>query len=388
MPNPDIKWETTLTRNLAFDISMFGERLTITPEAYLNTTTDLLYLSNIQTTTGYTQQMQNIGQVTNRGFDLTINTQIIKQKSAYLNATFTFGSNKTRIDKLNGTEDALWMTSSRWQSSDSDYMLKVGNQLGLIYGYEYDGIYKFDEFDLQGLNYVAKPGTVNNDALFGTQPGRPKFKNFVDAEGETNVVNDRDKVVIGNTNPKFSGGINLAGGWGNFDISANFFGMYGFDVNNATRYTLSSFENNTNNYYNILPEFNGDNRWRYADDVYGDRMLSNALYTTQYQEVNADAIIFNPVDISKKVTHSYFIEDGSFLRLQDLTLGYTLPQSALKRLKVGSLRVFVSGYNLFLWTKYTGYDPEVDVQTGLTPGVDYNRYPRSRNFLVGLNINL
>ena len=86
----------------------------------------------------------------------------------------------------------LWMTSSRWQSSESDYMLKVGDQLGLIYGYVYDGIYKFDEFNLQGLNWVAKPGTVNNDALFGTQPGRPKFKNFVDDKDETpSVVNDK-----------------------------------------------------------------------------------------------------------------------------------------------------------------------------------------------------
>jgi TonB-linked SusC/RagA family outer membrane protein len=387
-PNPNIKWETTLTRNLALDIGMLKDRITITPEVYWNTTTDLLYLSNIPTTTGYTQQMQNIGQVTNRGFDLTINAQIIQRPKAYFNATFTFGANKTRIDKLNGREDVLWMTSNIWKSSESDYMLKVGDQLGLIYGYVYDGIYRFDEFDLQGLNYVAKPGTVNNDALFGTQPGRPKFKNFVDAEGENNIVNERDKVVIGNTNPKFSGGLNLAGGLGSFDMSANFFFMYGFDVNNATRYTLSSFENNNNNYFNILPEFNSNKRWRYADDVYGDRMVSNANYVAQYQEVNANATIFNPVDIGKKVTHSYFIEDGSFLRLQDVTIGYSLPQTTLNRFKVKNLRVFFSGYNLFLLTKYRGYDPEVDVQTGLTPGVDYNRYPRSRNFVAGINITL
>ena len=105
LPNPDIKWETTLTRNLAFDIGMFKQRVTITPEVYWNTTSDLLYLSNIPTTTGYTQQMQNIGQVTNRGFELTINAEIIKSKNAYFNTTLTFGTNKTRIDKLNGTED-------------------------------------------------------------------------------------------------------------------------------------------------------------------------------------------------------------------------------------------------------------------------------------------
>lgn len=386
MPNPNIKWETTLTRNLGVDISMFKDRLTITPEVYWNTTTDLLYLSNIPTTTGYTQQMQNIGQVSNRGFELTINAQIIRKPTAYLNATFTFGRNKTRIDKLNGTENMLWMTSTRWSSSDADYLLKVGDQLGLIYGYVYDGIYRFDEFDLQGLNYVAKPGTVNNDALFGTQPGRPKFKNFVDGPGENNVVNDRDKVVIGNTNPKFSGGFNLSGGWRNFDMSANFFYMYGFDVNNATRYTLSSFEGNVNNYFNVLPEFNSNRRWRYAEDVNGDRMLSDSRYVTQYQQVNANAEIFNPVDIGKKITHSYFIEDGSFLRLQDVTFGYTLPQNTLKRIGLTNFRVFLSCYNVFLWTKYRGYDPEVDVQTGLTPGVDYNRYPRSRNFVAGVNV--
>lgn len=385
LPNPQIKWETTLTRNLAADLELFNGRLSITPEVYWNTTTDLLYLSNIPTTTGYTQQMQNIGQVTNRGVELTINAEIIKNKKGYFNTTFTFGSNKTRIDKLNGSEDLIWLTSSRWKSSESDYLLKVGDQLGLIYGYVYDGIYKFDEFDLQGLTYVAKPETVNNDALFGTQPGRPKFKNFVDEEGTVNVVNENDRVVIGNTNPKFSGGLNLAGGFGNFDMSANFFFMAGFDVNNATRYTMSSFENNANNYFNILPEFNENARWRYANDA-GDRMLSTAIYVDQYHEINADAAIFNPVDIGKKVTHSYFIEDGSFLRLQDVTFGYTLPKRVVNRLKINNLRVFVSSYNVFLWTKYTGYDPEVDVQTGLTPGVDYNRYPRSRNFLAGLNI--
>lgn len=387
LPNPNIRWETTLTRNLAMDIGLFKGRLNITPEVYWNTTSDLLYLSNIPTTTGYTRQMQNIGQVTSRGFELTVNAQIIQQSKAYFNTTFTFGANKKIVDRLNGTEESIWLSpGSGWRSSEADYLLRVGDQVGLIYGFVYDGIYRFNEFDLQGLNWVPKPGTVNNNALFGTAPGRPKFKNFVDEEGEENVVNDRDKVVIGNTNPKFSGGLNLAGGVGSFDMSANFFFMYGFDVNNATRYELSSFENNNNNYFNILPEFNSSARWQYADAVYGDRMVSNALYTQQYQDVNANATIFNPVDIGKKVTHSYFIEDGSFLRLQDVTVGYTLTQNMVNRMRIKNLRVFLSGYNLWLWTKYRGYDPEVDVQTSLTPGIDYNRYPRSRNFVAGINI--
>ncbi len=388
-PNTKIKWETTLTRNLAFDIGMFDDRLTITPEVYWNTTTDLLYQSNIPTVTGYTQQMQNIGQVTNRGFELTVNGVIVQKPDFYLSGNLTFGANKTRIDKLNGTEDVIWATSSRWKSSDYDYCLRVGDQLGLIYGYVYDGIYGFDEFTMNtNYGYDAKEGTVNCNALFGTAPGRPKFKNFVDGvdgEADVNIVNDNDKVVIGNTNPKFSGGFGLSGSWKNLDFSANFTYMYGFDVNNATRYTLSSFENNSNNYYNVLPEFNEDRRWRYANDA-GDRMLNDVRYKDQYVEMNSNAVIFNPVDIGKKVTHSYFIEDGSFLRLQDITVGYTLPAKISRKIGMDRLRLYFSGYNLWIWTKYTGYDPEVDVQSGLTPGVDYNRYPRSRRYVFGVNI--
>ena len=389
-PNPIIKWETALSRNLAMDIGLFNDRLTITPEVYWTTITDMLYKSNIIPISGYREQVQNIGQVTNRGFELTINGSIIEKKDFSLSGNFTFGSNKMRIDKLNGVEDVIWATSERWKSSDFDYCLKVGEQVGLIYGYVYDGIYGFDEFEMtSNYGYEALPGTVNNDALFGTAPGRPKFKNFVDGvdgSDDVNIVNDNDKVVIGNTNPKFSGGFGLSGRWKNIDFSANFTYMYGFDVNNATRYALSSFENNSNNYYNVLPEFNENRRWRYANDA-GDRMLNDVRYKDQYVEMNSQATIFNPTDIGKKVTHSYFIEDGSFLRLQDVTIGYTLPAELSKKIGLNRMRVYFSGYNLWLLTNYTGYDPEVDVQTGLTPGIDYNRYPRSRSFVFGLNVS-
>ncbi len=388
-PNPNIKWETTLTRNLAFDIGMFDSHLSITPEIYWNTTSDLLYQSNIPTTTGYERQMQNIGQVTNKGFDLTINADVLQTKNAYLNANFTLGANKTRIDKLNGTDSIIWTTSPRWSSSDFDYALKVGDQLGLIYGYVYDGIYGFDEFKMnEQYEYEPLPGTVNCDALFGTAPGKPKFKNIkdgVDGPDDVNIVNSNDKKIIGNTNPKFSGGFGLSGGWKHFDFTANFNFIYGFDVNNATRYTLSSFENNRNNYYNVLADFDGDKRWRYYEETNGDRMVRDSRYVDLYKETNANATLFNPVDIGKKITQSYFIEDGSFLRLQDLTVGYTLPENIVRKVRFSRLRIFVSGYNLFLWTNYTGYDPEVDIQTGLTPGVDYNRYPRSRSYILGVN---
>jgi TonB-dependent starch-binding outer membrane protein SusC len=389
-PNPNIKWESNLTRNLAMDFSLFNGRLTITPEVYMNTTTDMLYTSQINTVSGYGTQTQNIGQVTTRGYELTINAKIVETKNAFLSANFTIGRAKKIVDKLNGTDNQIWLNSSRWSSSVPDYVLEVGKEVGLIYGYVNDGIYGFNEFQpTLSYNYTKLPGTVNCDALFGTAPGKPKFKNMVDGvdgSDDVNIVNANDRVVIGNTNPKVGGGFGLSGGWNGFDFTANFTYLYGFDVNNATRYQLSSFEGNTNKYYNVLPEFNSDKRWQYAESTFGDQMVGDSRYVQKYQEVNANATTFNPIDITKKVTMSNFIEDGSFLRLQDLTFGYTLPERIVKHVGLSSLRVFVQGYNLWLLTKYTGYDPEVDVQTGLTPGVDYNRYPRSRNLSLGLNV--
>lgn len=392
-PNSKIKWETTITRNIGVDIGLFNDRLSITPEIYWNTTRDLLYKSPISLISGYSEQMQNIGQVTNRGFELTINASVVNKSDFQLNANFVYALNKSRIDKLNGTSDVEWFTSSRWKSSDKDYCLRVGDQLGLIYGYVYDGLYGFDEFDRTTNNtFEAKKSTVNCDAIYGTAPGRPKFKNMVDGlrgEGDVNIVDENDRVVIGNTNPKFQGGFGFNGVWKNFDFTCNFNYIYGFDVNNATRYDLSSSKNNSNNYYNILSDFDLDHRWIYADEngngMYGNRNSSALL--DKYIEINSKATLWNPKDVSKNVTHSYFIEDGSFLRLQDITIGYTLPKSWTSKAGIERLRVYFSGYNLWVWTNYSGYDPEVDVQTGLTPGVDYNRYPRSRNYVVGLNLS-
>lgn len=394
-PNPRIKWETTLTRNLAIDFGFFGDRLTITPEVYWNTTKDLLYSSDIPTTTGYSTQIQNIGQVTNKGFELSINGDILRGKDYVLSGNFTFGFNKMRVDKLNNTDDVIWSTNSRWKSNFNDYCLKVGDQVGLIYGFVYDGLYSFDEFELDAaLDWIPKEGTiinsVFNDSNSGpaTRPGKIKFKNIYDdpSTGNVDIIDENDRVVIGNTNPKFQGGFGLNAQWKDFDFTANFTYMYGFDVNNATKYQLSSAESNNKNFFNVLAEHN--DRWTYVN-ANGDSYLKATQIENSvelYKEINEGKTRFNPADVTNKVTHSLFIEDGSFLRCQDITVGYTLPKKLTKKVGVQKLRFYFSGYNLFILTGYSGYDPEVDVQTGLTSGMDYNRYPRSRNFIFGANI--
>ncbi len=394
--NTKIKWETTLTRNLAFDLGLFGDRLTITPEVYWNTTKDLLYKSDVPSTTGYTQQMQNIGQVTNKGFELTIGGDILRGKDYVLSGNLTFGSNKMKVDKLNDTDNVIWDQNDRWKSSYNDYCLKVGDQVGLIYGFVYDGLYGFDEFDFdpnQNFLAVPKEGTiinnVFNDSNSGkaTLPGKIKFKDISGPNGKPDgQITEDDRTIIGNTNPKVQGGFGLSGQWKGIDFTANFNYMYDFDVNNATAYQLSSSESNSKNFFNVLTKFN--NRWTYVREdgecLYKNTYLENSVEL--YKELNAGKTLWNPTDVTNKVTHSYFIEDGSFLRCQDITIGYTLPKQLTNKWGMSRLRFYVSGSNLFIITGYSGYDPEVDVQTGLTSGMDYNRYPRSRSFVFGANI--
>jgi len=415
--NEDIKWETTITRNLAADISLFNGRVTITPEVYWNTTRDLLYWSDLDATLGYTKQMQNIGQVTNKGIEFSISGDILQGKDYVLSANVNFGLNKKKIDKLNGTDDVIWDQNNRWKSSYNDYCLKVGDEVGLIYGFVYDGLYQFDEFYFDPLNnYQAVPWgsaaadngtssdcaprqdgyvTVINDISgssntgIATLPGKIKFKDL-DGDGR---ITENDRTVIGNTNPKIQGGFGLSGQWKDFDFTANFTYMLDFDINNATAYTLSASEGNKNNFYNVLTEFK--NGWQYNDidgSITGTKgdILYKIYYVDDcvnlYKSANEGRSLWNPTDVTKKITHSYFIEDGSFLRCSDITLGYTLPKDLIKKTGLTKARFYVSASNLFIITGYSGYDPEVDIQTGLTCGMDYNRYPRARSFVFGTNI--
>ncbi len=421
--NREIKWETTITRNVAADISLFNGRVTITPEFYWNTTRDLLYQSKMPTVSGYTLQMQNIGQVTNKGIEFSITGDILQGTDYVLSANVNFGFNKKKIDKLNGTDDVRWETNSRWSSNVSDvggdYCLKVGDEVGLIYGFVYDGLYGFDEFYFDPLNnYQAVPWgssatdnttssncapredgyvTVINDISgtsesgIATLPGKIKFKDL-DGDGR---ITENDRTVIGNTNPKIQGGFGLSGQWKDFDFTANFTYMLDFDINNATAYALSSADGAAKDrkFTNVLAKYTDG--WQYNDidgslsGTKGD-ILYKLYYVDDcvniYKRANEGRTLWNPTDVQKNVTHSYFIEDGSFLRCSDITIGYTLPKKLTQKWSISKARFYVSASNLFIITGYSGYDPEVDIQTGLTCGMDYNRYPRSRMFAFGTNI--
>ena len=395
-PNTELKWETTITRNFAIDMQFFGGRLTVTPELYFNTTRDLLYRSTIPAVAGYTKQFQNIGKVQNNGFELTINGDILRGKDYVLSGNLTLGHNKMTVKELNATDSKLYNNSNRFYSSGKDdYLLEVGGEVGLLYGYVYDGLYTIDDFDQSKYStkkeWKLNPGVpeMTTDVLAAStsgdpsMPGKPKFKDL-DGDGK---ITTADRTVIGNTNPKLQGGFGLSGQWKDFDFTANFTYMLDFDVYNATAYALSSSSSNSQTYTNVLADFGRNNRWVYTQNTgsHDDYWTSSSLTVAEYRAENAGKSLWNPADVVSNTINSYFVEDGSFLRCSDITIGYTIPKAITQKWGMSKLRVYASTSNLFIITSYSGYDPEVDVQSGLTPSMDYNRYPRNRAFSFGIN---
>ncbi len=383
--NPNVKWETTVTRNLGLDFGLFHERLSGTVEVYWNTVKDLLVPSDIPGYSGFTKMMTNVGQTSNKGIELSLNAYIIEKKDFTLSANFNIGHNKNKIDKLaSGETEWILQSGLKNLSNEDDYRAYVGGSTGLIYGYVNDGFYKvedFDYFDDKSRTWHLKDGVVDCSILSGTpRPGNAKFKKLTD-DG-TNVLTSSDRTVLGNTTPKFSGGFGLNATWKGFDASVFFSYMCGFDVYNYNKIVLTSWVNNT--YNNFSTEVGLDKRWRNFDDM-GNEIRYNPEVLAEF---NKNATMWNPTSLTSAVTMSYAVEDGSFLRLNNLTLGYSLPKSWMKAIGFQKCRFYVTGYNLFTITGYSGYDPEVDIATGLTPNIDNNRYPRSRTYTFGVQLTL
>ncbi len=384
LSNPKLKWETTITRNIGLDYSFFNQRLSGSVEVYQNTTNDLLISATVPSSTGYTNQWQNIGQTSNKGVEFVLNGVLIEKKDFRLSASFNIAFNQNHIDKLGDTKQ--WEQSSNWTGAGGptgDYLIKEGGSIGQMYGYVTDGMYSFDDFTYANGTYTIKPGVPDDHTLIGPltnrfEPGMLKLK---DQNGD-GIVDTKDKVVIGNANPIHTGGFNLTAQFKGFDLSAFFNWVYGNSIYNANKLQFSS-ELASRTFRNILNTFNSDNRFTYINQETG-KIVSDPV---QLYEMNKNATIWS-ADMMSAPLHSWAVEDGSFLRFNNLTIGYSLPKSVLKALKLSQLRFYGTLYNIITWTNYTGYDPEVDTQrsTPLTPGVDYSAYPRSRSFNLGLNL--
>ncbi|NDW08695.1 TonB-dependent receptor [Dysgonomonas sp. 520] len=396
--NEAITWETTISTNIGLDFGFFNERLSGTLDIYRNKTKDLLMDVPLPSHSGYTTQYQNVGQTSNKGVELSLNGHIVETKDFTLSANFNISFNRNKIDKYVSADGKSSLYSSAWGLTTSayDYLVEEGKPIGQMYGYVTDGMYSFSDFSWDelnkrwSLNATDENGNTIADAstllttsgnYFG--PGHLKLKDL-DGDGE---ITEKDRKVIGNAQPKHTGGFGINATWKGFDLSALFNWSFGNDIYNANKIEFNTYSG-SKKYQNLSSAMRLGNRFSTIDPATGLNIYHGAnANPARLQEINQNASIWHPI-INSTIFHSWAVEDGSFLRLSNLTLGYTLPKKLIKKLMLQNLRVYATGYNLHCWTSYSGQDPEVDTRrsTPLTPGVDYSAYPKSRSFVFGVNI--
>jgi TonB-dependent starch-binding outer membrane protein SusC len=379
--NPDLKWERNTTMNIGLDLAVLNNRLTFTMDVYKNTAKDLLLAVNIPPTLGYTTQLQNLGSTSNRGVEFQVNAIPVSNKNFTWNTNFNISFNKNRIESLGGVNQIT--RNSGWQGSDGvdDYLVKVGEPAGLMYGFKTDGFYKIEDFDYNATTqtYTLKAGIANNGVYGTAQPGMLKWQDISGPQGVPDgaITADYDRTVVGDANPKFTGGWNNQFTYKNFDMSVFVNFVYGNDIYNANKieWTDGAFPNL--NTLNIMKD-----RFTWINGA-GKRVTD----PKELAAMNENAKIWTPVRVQRWWLHSWAVEDGSYLRLNNITVGYTLPKSVLGKIKLSTFRVFATVNNLATLTSYSGYDPDVTARRTdpLTPGVDFAAYPRSRTWVFGLN---
>ena len=356
MSNEKLRWETTEQWNVGLDLSFYDSRIKLTADWYLKNTRDLLLQATIPASSGYTSAMLNIGSMQNQGVELTLNLVPVQRKNFTWSMDFNIAMNRNKVTALTNDQRSLMSTVS-WDynyNSQSPYITQVGKPSGMMYGYIYEGTYKYDDFN----GNVLKDGIpfMNSVGKEQTRPGDPRYKD-INLDG---VIDDNDRTIIGCGQPLHTGGFGNSFNFYGFDVNVFFSWSYGNDVINANRLI---FENGSKQNLNLL-----------------------SSYTGHWSEENADSDIPRIGANGMNVYSSRVIEDGSFLRLQSLTVGYTFPRSVLRKLHFDTMRVYLSADNLFTITKYTGPDPEVSTRNSvLTPGFDWSAYPRSRGITAGVS---
>ncbi len=330
--NKDLKWETTTSYNIGVDLGLWGNRLNIVADAYYKKTSDLLLDVPIGFRQGVSSQLRNVGNVVNKGVELSVDAILVNKRNLTWRASANIAHNKNTITDMGTTNNII-------MGSANETILRKGEALGSFYGLQFDGIVQ------QGED-VSKLPTINGKTL---EPGDVKY---VDQDGNGRI-DGNDRVVLGNIQPDFTYGFSSQLKWKNLDASIAFAGSYGNQVYNALGRRLEQ----TGDSYNLL---------RTVLDSWTTENPSNRY----------------PLASKERVTSyidSRYVENASYLKLRNLTVGYTLPIKDNFPLKV---RVFATASNLFTITPYTGYDPEV------ASGTDTGAYPSSRSFVFGVDLTL
>ncbi|WP_205508874.1 SusC/RagA family TonB-linked outer membrane protein [Longitalea arenae] len=381
LANENLVWEKTNSFNAGLDMAIFNNRVNLTAEFYNNQSNNLLMEANIPTSTGYSTQFQNIGSIRNRGVEFILNTQNIRNKDLQWTTSLNISFNRSKVLHLNGAE--------KLPPADM-FITQVGKSLGQFYGYQYDGIYTTDDF-IQNANgtYTLKDGVARpkGSNAANIKPGDVKYKTTkgeVDGKGNP-VWSTEDRVILGRGEPTFTGGITNTVTYKGFDLNVFMNFVSGNKIFNANsrRFLGPYLPNQTS----LAPMAS---RFRLIDPATGkettDLQRLAELNPNQYA---SDAMWSLHSDNNKAITDpiDYYLEDGSFLRLNTITLGYSLPREILKKAGISQTRVYATLNNIHTFTSYTGYDPEVsNSDNPQRKGLDDSAYPRSKSFVIGLNV--
>lgn len=394
IPNTSIRWESQEQYNVGLDLGFFNGRLNLTVDAYYKKSDDMLMSMQLPSYMGtqgngsskLNAPKGNYGSIENKGLEITLDTHPVQLKNFSWDSNFQISFNKNKLLSLSDTENATLVGYGQW--GDVVCVSEIGKPLYNFYGYKVEGVYK----DLDDIQNSAKPAKYPSDGVFSrgntVWVGDIKYKD-VDENG---VIDERDRTDIGSPLPKFTFGWTNTFRYKNLDLSIFLNGSYGNKVMNYNSLTLTHMNSTwTNQLQSVVSKRARlepiDPTIVYADGSKWYDHIDNVRVKNPGTKVPHTSI--NDPNDNDRISDRY-VEDGSFLRIKNITLGYTFPKALLNKAKIENLRVYVNIQNLYTFTKYTGYDPEVGASTqdstGLTYGLDNGRYPSPAMYSFGLNI--
>lgn len=394
IPNTSIRWESQEQYNVGLDLGFFNGRLNLTVDAYYKRSDDMLMSMQLPSYMGtqgngsskLNAPKGNYGSIENKGLEITLDAHPIQLKNFSWDSNFQISFNKNKLLSLSDTENATLVGYGQW--GDVVCVSEIGKPLYNFYGYKVEGVYK----DLDDIQNSAKPAKYPSDGVFSrgntVWVGDIKYKD-VDENG---VIDERDRTDIGSPLPKFTFGWTNTFRYKNLDLSIFLNGSYGNKVMNYNSLTLTHMNSTwTNQLQSVVSKRARlepiDPTIVYADGSKWYDHIDNVRVKNPGTKIPHTSI--NDPNDNDRISDRY-VEDGSFLRIKNITLGYTFPKALLNKAKIENLRVYVNIQNLYTFTKYTGYDPEVGTSTqdstGLTYGLDNGRYPSPAMYSFGLNI--
>ncbi|MBQ2797692.1 MAG: TonB-dependent receptor [Tidjanibacter sp.] len=380
--NGKLKWETTYQYNAGIDLGLFGSRVNLTADVYYKDTRDMLYSATLSAQSGFTKQWQNLGRVENKGIEVVLNTHNIERKNFSWSTAIAFDLSRNKVLDIGGIEYTSVNIGNGMLANDISRIM-VGQPIGVGYGYVFDGNYQLTDFVVthKELGFVLDDAALESGAVTSGNMDQYKFElkeGVVDIAGMVEKPGDRkykdlsndnivdsanDRTVISDSNPDFTIGLTNNFTIGKFDINIFFEGVYGRDIMNEFKLRSESGQGGATQFSNLRKE----------------------AWLGHWTPENGSQTYGRLLNQTNTWVSSYFIEDGSYIRFKTLSVGYTLQNAALKRAGIGSLRFSVAADNLYIWSNYSGMDPDVSSSNSLFTGFDRMSYPKARTITFGVN---